>query len=66
MIGIRDYKPAWATADIYCDTKEELDEMQLNLYIEGQSVSVGIGSTAYCAEDRTVYILNGSKEWVEL
>lgn len=66
MIGIRDYKPTWATADIYCDTKQELDDMLLDLNIEGAHVVVGIGSTAYCADTKKVYILNGSKEWVEL
>lgn len=66
MIGIRDYKPSWATADIYCDTKEELDEMPLVLNIEGAVVNVGIGSTAYCAEDKKIYILDGTKHWAEM
>lgn len=66
MIGIRDYKPQWATADIYCDTKEELDEMQLTLDIEGSIVNVGIGSTAYCKEDGLIYILDGTKHWIEM
>lgn len=66
MIGIRDYKPSWATADIYCDTKQELDEMPLVLNIEGAVVNVGIGSTAYCADIKKVVILNGQKEWVEI
>lgn len=66
MIGIRDYKPQWATADIYCDTKEELDEMQLTLDIEGSIVNVGIGSTAYCMEDKKIYILSGEKTWEEM
>ena len=66
MIGIRNYLQQWATADIYCDTKEELDDMQLTLDIEGAVINVGIGSTAYCKEDKKVYILDGTKHWIEM
>lgn len=39
------------------DSKDDL----LDLPIE-----VGIGSTAFCIADSSVYMLNGSRKWVEI
>lgn len=66
MIGVRDYKPMWATADLFCDTKEEMNLMPFVLNVEGNRVDVGIGSTIYCAEDKKMYILTGNRTWEEM
>ena len=67
MIGVRDYKPMWATADLYCDTKEEMYNIPLVLDIEGQNIQIGVGSTIYCKEDKKIYILAGEPmTWEEM
>ena len=67
MIGVRDYKPMWATADLFCDTKYEMEHMPLVLNIEGSRIDVGVGSTVYCKEDKKMYILGGEPmNWEEM
>ena len=39
------------------DTKEGLDYVPIN---------VPMGSTAFCIEDSSVYMINSSGEWVEI
>lgn len=48
---------AYGLKSFVIDTKEDLDYLPIN---------VSIGSTAFCIEDSSVYMINSSGEWVEI
>lgn len=49
--------PAYGLKSFVIDTKEDLDYLPID---------VTIGSTAFCIEDSSVYMINSSGEWVEI
>lgn len=48
---------AYGLKEFIIDTKEDLEELP---------VDVTVGSTAFCIADSAVYMLNGSRKWVEI
>ena len=48
---------AYGLKSFVIDTKEDLDYLPIN---------VPMGSTAFCVEDSSVYMINSSGEWVEI
>ena len=48
---------AYGLKSFVIDTKEDLDYLPID---------VPIGSTAFCIEDSSVYMINSSGEWVEI
>ena len=47
---------AYGLKDYVIDRKAELEDLP---------VDVPMSSTAFCIEDSSVYMINGSREWVE-
>ena len=48
---------AYGLKSFVMDTKKDLDYLPID---------VPIGSTAFCIEDSSVYMINSSGEWVEI
>lgn len=48
---------AYGLKDFILDTKADLDNLPID---------VPMGSTAFCIEDGSVYMINSSGEWVEI
>ena len=48
---------AYGLKDYVIDRKADLEDLP---------VDVPMGSTAFCIEDSSVYMINGSREWVEI
>ena len=48
---------AYGLKSFVIDTKEDLDYLPID---------VPMGSTAFCVEDSSVYMINSSGEWVEI
>lgn len=48
---------AYGLKSFVIDTKEDLDYLPIN---------VPMGSTAFCVEDSSIYMINSSGEWVEI
>lgn len=48
---------AYGLKDYVIDRKADLEDLP---------VDVPMGSTAFCIEDSSVYMINGFREWVEI
>ena len=48
---------AYGLKSFVIDTKKDLDHLPID---------VQMGSTAFCIEDSSVYMMNGSREWVKI
>lgn len=66
MVSMKEYNVSTSTGDFYIDTISELSLLPNLTKTAGtvQGVSLtNVGSTAFCYEDKNVYILCGDNSW---